>query len=1029
VVIPTRCRWEVLEGTLSALVEQELDELEAEVIVVDNWSADGSWERLEAAAGGDWPFALRALRERTRGAGAARNAGIVAARGNLVLFLGDDCRPAVGRLVAGHHSAHEERGGGLGIVGHISWDPEIERTRVMDWLERSGKMNDFGPRPQEPAGAHVLFTGNVSLPREALLEAGGFDERFQGYGWEDYELALRLADGGLRIEYLPELAVHHSHVYRFADSIDRMRAMGRTGELLNRIQGHRTPPPAPLPLGPKGAAGRALAPLACRLAPPSLLPPRAADAWLKVSHWCALASGYGEPRLPADSALRGGARLLRTPERPAVSVIVPYFGDAAGAARALEALGPLHLREGDELIVVDNTGADVVPNIGEAKVVRAPERRSAYYARNAGVEAASNEWLLFTDADCLPPERLLDAYFDPPPPPGVGAVSGAVVGASWQPGVLARYARSRSHLAQSAHFRHPYRAMGITANLLVRRAAWEAVGGFYEEIRSGGDADFSWRLQEAGWALGYSELPAIEHVHRDTLGGLIRQATSYAAGRAWANRHHPEASLRPKATRRLLRCAVGIAGWSVTLRPGRALFKAIDAVVILSEAVGWWISNAPRAEAKAPAPGALAMTLVADRFPELSETFVLGEAQALRAAGHRIRIEAADRSARPNREGAAGLPVEYLEDYGFARRGLDLLWLIVRHPLASTRDVLTRRRYAREEVPRNLRALAPRARRMARAGDAHLHAHFAAGAALDALRLGGLLGLPYSLTAHAYDIFQTPANLRAKLTEASFAVGESAYATRYLREVAGRAHESRIHYLAAGVDLRRFRRARPYPGRGRVVAVGRLIEKKGFAHLIDAVAKLGADGGLDEVLIVGEGPLRPALEGRIAEHGLERRVRLLGAREHAQVRDLLETADLLAMPCVVAADGDRDSMPNVVYEALAMEVPVVASDEVGLPEVVRPEWGRVAAPGDAASLAAAIGDLLNLEPEDRAAMGRAGRAFVEREHDVNRQAQRLAELVAAAGGGSPRRAGGLQDWRAVADRAADGGAEFDQVVD
>jgi glycosyltransferase involved in cell wall biosynthesis len=297
---------------------------------------------------------------------------------------------------------------------------------------------------------------------------------------------------------------------------------------------------------------------------------------------------------------------------------------------------------------------------------------------------------------------------------------------------------------------------------------------------------------------------------------------------------------------------------------------------------------------------------------------------------------------------------------------------------------LQRRRWAREEPVRPLRALAPAARRLVRGGGRHVHVHFAAAAALDWMRIGAIARVPYSVTAHAYEVFMSPANLREKLERAAFATTGCDYNVRHLRELAPRAE---LHEVVMGVDGARFRRRTPYGGGGgepHVVAVGRLVEKKGFRYLVEAADELPGV----RFSIVGDGPLAGELRGG--------RVELLGARSPEEVRALLEDADLLAMPCVVAANGDRDSMPVVVKEALAMEVPVVASDEVGLPELVRPEWGRLVPPREPRALAAAIRELLALPAEERAAMGRAGRAHVLETASVGRETEKLAALIATA---------------------------------
>ena len=399
--------------------------------------------------------------------------------------------------------------------------------------------------------------------------------------------------------------------------------------------------------------------------------------------------------------------------------------------------------------------------------------------------------------------------------------------------------------------------------------------------------------------------------------------------------------------------------------------------------------------------------MVLDQFAELSETFVSGEAQALKALGHAVRIEARRRASTPDDSAATGLDVAYGTDDAIPRKLADLVWLVASHPIRCARDLVARRRWRREERVRSLRSLAPAARRVVRAREQHLHAHFAAGAALDALRLGRLLALPYSIMAHAYDIFREPRNLHEKIADASFVATASDFTVSHLRQLAGDPHSARLHKLVLGVDPSRFRRTAPYPGGRLVAAVGRLVEKKGFAHLLEAVALLEGSSPLEQLVILGDGPLARDLRARAEDLGIAGKVDWLGSRPPGDVRELLERADLLAMPCVVARDGDRDSSPVVVKEAVAMEVPVVASDGFGIDEVVRPEWGRLVLPGDPEALAAAIGEVLALPADRRAEMGRAGREWVAERWNLQREAERLASLIRQARGSSPRPAAAI----------------------
>ena len=376
------------------------------------------------------------------------------------------------------------------------------------------------------------------------------------------------------------------------------------------------------------------------------------------------------------------------------------------------------------------------------------------------------------------------------------------------------------------------------------------------------------------------------------------------------------------------------------------------------------------------------LLFVLDQWPELSETFVVNELEALRRQGHAVRVQAARAAPHPNPEAPGDVEVALLGT-GSLR---DLAWLLRSRPLACARDLAGRLRWRREEWSRPLRALAGPARRIVRTGgDEHLHAHFAGGAALDAMRLAALTGRPYSVTAHAYDIFASPRNLRCKLERAKAVFTGCHYNVVRLRELVPGAS---VHEVVMGVDASAFARRAPLPGSRIVLAVGRLVEKKGFDVLVDAAAMVGDI----EVRILGDGPQRAALERRIAAAGAP--VTLLGSGAPAAVLAAMQAADVLAMPCVVARDGDRDSMPVVVKEAMAMGMLVVASDEVGLPECVLAPWGFLAAPGDAEALAQALRAALDLEPAARRAAGEAARTWVREHASVDRETAKMAAIIA-----------------------------------
>jgi len=378
------------------------------------------------------------------------------------------------------------------------------------------------------------------------------------------------------------------------------------------------------------------------------------------------------------------------------------------------------------------------------------------------------------------------------------------------------------------------------------------------------------------------------------------------------------------------------------------------------------------------------LLFVLDQWPELSETFIVNELGALRRMGHHVRVHARQRASNPNPNAPGDVDVSLLGADSPARQLRDLVWLVARRPQACARDLLRRRRWRHDEWVPPLRLLAPEARRIRASRDRHLHAHFSGSSALDAMRLAALTGLPFSVTAHAYDIFMTPRNLREKLEAADAVFTGCEYNVQALRE---RAPAADVHLIVMGVDTEAFRRLKPLRQGRTVLAIGRLVEKKGFHVLVDAAAKVPGV----RVRIIGDGPMRRDLLRRAQRSGSS--VELLGSCPPAQVIAALEDADVLAMPCVVASDGDRDSMPVVVKEAMAMELLVVASDEVGLPECVLKPWGFLAPPGDADALAGTLLAALDVDPAERRRAGAKARTWVGHHASVDRETARMSAIM------------------------------------
>jgi glycosyltransferase involved in cell wall biosynthesis len=277
----------------------------------------------------------------------------------------------------------------------------------------------------------------------------------------------------------------------------------------------------------------------------------------------------------------------------------------------------------------------------------------------------------------------------------------------------------------------------------------------------------------------------------------------------------------------------------------------------------------------------------------------------------------------------------------------------------------------------------------------HIHAHFVDRAALVALIAGQLLDKPFSATAHANDIYVDPVLLTEKVAQAKFIATCTQYNETHLRSLLRAASARKLRCIYHGLDISEYRPQRRSRKPPLLLAVGQLKEKKGFGYLLEACRILIDQGVEFTCVIVGEGPLRSALETKIAELSLQHRVRLLGSLPHQAVIEKYKEATTFVLPCVTAANGDRDGIPNVILEAMAMGLPVVSTRHSGIGEAVEDgRSGLLVPPGDSTALAGSLAQLIGDE-ELRERLGRFARERVVEFFDVEVNVTRLlVEFIA-----------------------------------
>lgn len=405
--------------------------------------------------------------------------------------------------------------------------------------------------------------------------------------------------------------------------------------------------------------------------------------------------------------------------------------------------------------------------------------------------------------------------------------------------------------------------------------------------------------------------------------------------------------------------------------------------------------------------GEARIAYVVSRFPMVTETFIVREFLELERRGVPLELFSLQRQAAPVVQPDAAALAGRVH-YGWppcrALLAAQLFWVLRSPRRYATAWWRALRGNWRSPVwlARSL-AVVPMAASFARAMEAlgvrHVHAHYATHPALAALVVKHLTGIPYSITAHAHDLYVNRTMLREKVEEAAFVVTISEYNRDLLARWCPPGAAAKTSVVRCGVDPRVFspaagREGRP-AGRLQLICVGSLQEYKGHRFLIEACARLRRDGVPFHCLLVGDGDRRRALEEMVSRLGLDDVVTFVGAQPTARVRELLETADVMVLPSIVTPDGKKEGIPVALMEALAMEVPVVATRISGVPELVRHgETGLLVPERDPEALARAILDL-HRSPERRREMGSAGRARVLADYDAGANAGKLRDLLYA----------------------------------
>ncbi len=401
------------------------------------------------------------------------------------------------------------------------------------------------------------------------------------------------------------------------------------------------------------------------------------------------------------------------------------------------------------------------------------------------------------------------------------------------------------------------------------------------------------------------------------------------------------------------------------------------------------------------------IAFVVKGYPRLSETFIAQEILALEQRGVPIMIFSLRHptDAKTHAMHAQiSAPVNYLPEY--VRDDLMRVlrgWIVARRLPGYSRAMRFWLRDLRRDLTTNRVRRFAQALVLAREMDGkirHIHAHFLHTPGSVARYTAIMRGLPWSFSAHARDIWTTPAwELREKLADCAWGVSCTGAGTDYLNALGPQQGTGTVQLVYHGLDLSRFppppvahsdRDGSTHERAVRLISVGRAVVKKGFDTLLRALALLPGDLHW-RLQHLGGGPELATLKALAKQLKIDQNIIWRGPVDQTEIIAALRESDLFALACRMGPDGDRDGIPNVLLEAQSQELACVTSRLSAIPEfIIDGATGLLCPPDDALAFAAALTSLIR-DPVRRKEMGRQGRIRLENHFQMQHTIDGLAD--------------------------------------